>query len=128
MKKCTVIFCEDREECKRLCSFVKREGFKAVPVHELSSFISHLGDRQCLAAVIDLNARGIDNGKIRELTLKHPGVYFLGLTKHRLNPEFKESICYHIYACLTKPVDTDELVYWLRSIHEEDRDGRQHDQ
>lgn len=124
MNKCVVIFCEDREECKRLCSFLEGEGFSAIPTHGLTSFTDRLDKGQCLVAVIDLNARLVDNRKIRELTLKHPDIYFLGLTRHRLNPALKESICYHIYACLTKPVDTDELIYWLKSIYEDEQDQR----
>jgi hypothetical protein len=33
----------------------------------------------------------------------------------------RDSIRDHIYACLTKPIDPDELVYWLKCIREDDR-------
>jgi len=31
----------------------------------------------------------------------------------------KDAIRNHIYACLTKPVDMDEITYWLRCIRED---------
>jgi hypothetical protein len=45
----------------------------------------------------------------------------LCLSSARFHPELKESFLSHIYACLTKPIDPDELRYWLRSIQEDER-------
>jgi hypothetical protein len=42
--------------------------------------------------------------------------YVFGLSKILYNPELKEAICCHLFACLKKPVDSDELLYWLKSI------------
>ena len=44
--------------------------------------------------------------------------YFFCLSKHPFHPELQDAICYHIYACLNRPVDPDELFYFLRSINE----------
>jgi hypothetical protein len=34
----------------------------------------------------------------------------------------QEAMSKHIYVNLSKPVDADELIYWLRSICENDAD------
>jgi hypothetical protein len=57
---------------------------------------------------------------IRDLALKYPAVRFLCKSKDRFHPELKDAICYHIYACLTKPVDPDELLFWIKSIYDEE--------
>ncbi|MCK5196674.1 MAG: hypothetical protein KAQ71_22875, partial [Desulfobulbaceae bacterium] len=73
-----------------------------------------------LAIIIDIDSVAVDNRVIRELTVSYPEIYFLCTSKDRFHPELKDAICYHIYACLTKPVDPDELVYWLRSIYKDE--------
>ena len=45
---------------------------------------------------------------------------FLCTSKDRFHPELKDAICYHIYACLNKPVDPDEMVFWIKSIFDEE--------
>jgi hypothetical protein len=44
------------------------------------------------------------------------------MSSDRFHPELKDAICYHIYACLTKPLDYDELLYWLRCIEDNGND------
>jgi hypothetical protein len=87
---------------------------------ELESFLK---DKACKAVLMDIDSVPVNNRTIRELTIKHPGTYFLCTSKDRFHPELKDAICYHIYACLNKPVDPDELFYWLKSIYEEDADS-----
>jgi hypothetical protein len=63
-----------------------------------------------------IDAIDIDNRTIRDLTIRYPGVYFLCLSEDRFHPELREALCYHIYACINKPVDPSEIYFWLRSI------------
>lgn len=75
-----------------------------------------MADTSCNCVILDLDSIRIDNRTIRELTILYPHIYFLCMSKDRFHPELKDAICYHIYACLTKPLDYDELLYWLRCI------------
>ncbi len=119
MDKQIVVFDADEKQCQDLCGVLEKQHYQVRPIHSLPNLEEYLKGCACLVVIVDLNTTSIDNRVIRELTIKNPGVYFLGLTKHRLNPELKESICYHIYACLTKPFDPDELFYWLKCIFED---------
>lgn len=74
-----------------------------------------------LAAIIDLDSVAIDNRSIRDLALQFPTIPFLCISRERLHPELEDSIRDHIYACLAKPVDPDELNYWLKCIRQDDR-------
>jgi hypothetical protein len=44
------------------------------------------------------------------------------MSKNPFHPELKDAICYHIYACINRPIDPDELFYWLKSIDDDDDD------
>jgi len=35
----------------------------------------------------------------------------------------KDAICYHIYSCINKSVDPDELFYWLKCIYQDELDA-----
>ena len=56
---------------------------------------------------------------LRELAADFPATPFLCISRDRVHPELKDAIRNHIYACLTKPVDMDEITYWLRCIRED---------
>lgn len=121
-----VVVDANEEQCQQLCAVLEARHYRANPLYSFLDLERYLQGSACLVVVLDLNTLSLDNRVIRDLTIKNPGVYFLGLTKHRINPELKDAICYHIYACLTKPVDPEELVYWLRSIEEDDADIKNH--
>jgi len=111
-----VIASNDKDTCGKIAQIVQNGGY---PVIILCSFIDleiYLHDHECLITILDLGSLSVDNRQIKELALKHHSTYFLGLTEHRLNPELEESICYYLYACIAKPVDQEELLYWIRSI------------
>jgi DNA-binding NarL/FixJ family response regulator len=63
----------------------------------------------------------VDNRAIRELASEFPAVHFLCMSKDSFHPELQDAISRHIYACLSKPVDPEELFYWLKCIQEDDK-------
>jgi DNA-binding NtrC family response regulator len=119
-QKEVIVLDPDQDSCEELCALLKGTNYRSRPSHTLQDLEIVLNEGTCLVAILDLNMPSLDNRVVRELTLKNPNVYFLGLTRHRFNPELEESICYHVYACLTKPVDREELLYWLKSIYEDE--------
>jgi hypothetical protein len=76
-----------------------------------------------MAAILDLDSVTLDNRTIRRLTLEFPSVCFF-CTSHQFHPELKDAICYHLFACLRKPVDPDELHYFLECIRSNENDSR----
>ncbi len=118
LKKEIVVLDADKAQSGKLCALLKSRHYHATRVDSIRSLQRHLQEATCQVVMLDLDTVPIDNRIIRDLTIKYPGVCFLGLCQHRYNPELKEAICYHIYACINKPVDPDEIFYWLRSIYE----------
>jgi DNA-binding NtrC family response regulator len=112
------------EECREMCELLEQQHYKAIPLHSLAELEVCLEINDCMSVLMDIDSVSIDNRTIRELTIRHPEAYFLCTSKDRFHPDLKDAICYHIYACLNKPVDPDELFYWLRSIDEDDADPK----
>ncbi len=120
MKKKIIILDANQKSSAELCKIL---GTKSYPVSHgsgLSLLENDLATGQYVAVVLDIDTIPIDNRTIRELAIKYPAVRFLCTSKDRFHPELKDAICYHIYACLNKPVDPDELLFWIKSIYEED--------
>ena len=120
MKKKIVILDANQNSCGQLSDIINSKNYPFIKTQALSSLEDFLESDQYVAVVLDIDSVPVDNRTIRELALKYPGVRFLCTSKDRFHPELKDAICYHIYACLTKPVDPDELLFWIKSIYEEE--------
>lgn len=120
MKKYIVVVDADHIQCSRLCSLLEKKHYAANSIHSILELETNLNLCNCLAVILDIDSIPVDNRSIRDLALKYPGTRFLCTSKDRFHPELKDAICYHIYACLNKPVDPDELLYWIKSIYDED--------
>lgn len=110
----------DAESCQRLCETIEKRCFPATSLHSLFDLEDTIKKGGYLAIIIDIDSVAVDDRVIRELTVSYPEIYFLCTSKDRFYPKLKDAICYHIYACLTKPVDPDELIFWIKSIYEEE--------
>ena len=106
-----------------LCRMIEKRRLRSnicCDLEELQDCLSEC----CLAAILDIDKVPLDNRTIRELTLAHPGTCFFCTSKERFHPDLKDAICYHLFACLHKPVDPDELDYFLKCIIDENAESR----
>ncbi len=118
MGKTVVVLDSDKKECLELCSMIEEQSYTAAPIHSFPKMEDCIQKEECEVALMDIDSVPLDNRTIRKLTIKYPGVHFLCMSRDRHHPDLQEALCYHIYACIYKPVDPDELFYWLKSIHE----------
>jgi len=118
-----VVLDADKEQCGALCDLLKSRHYQATKIHSIPSLHEHLQGSACELVMLDIDTLPVDNRVIRDLTIKYPGVCFLGLCEHRYNPELREAICYHLYACINKPVDPDEIFFWLKDIYENEAEN-----
>ena len=122
MQKSILVVNTDKKQCRELCELIEKERYPVSALHSIQNLEKHLEEKKFQAVIIDIDSIPIDNRTVRKLTLKFPGIYFFCLSEKPFHPELKDAICYHIYACLNKPVDEDELFYFLRSIYENETD------
>jgi DNA-binding NtrC family response regulator len=118
----TILFMNaDPEESAGISFLLKEADFSTQSVISPSELQKKLKEAVFLAVIIDLDSVAIDNRSIRDLALQFPNIPFLCISRERLHPELEDSIRDHIYACLAKPIDPDELSYWLNCIRKDDR-------
>ena len=109
----------DVEESRELRKLLAESGYQMGLVNSLEGLKNSLLSTVFTAVLLDVDTIQVENRNIRDLVLKHPGVPFLCTSRDRFHPELKDAICYHIFACINKPVDPDELLYWLRCIRDD---------
>jgi DNA-binding NtrC family response regulator len=114
--KTVILISRASDELHEIRRTLEKNRYGAHVVEHIASLDQALTDVSADCVILDLDALDVDNPTIRKLTIQYPGIYFLCMSKNRFHPELKDAICYHIYACLTKPLDYDELLYWLRCI------------
>ena len=122
MKKGIVVVDADQDQCRRFCTLLEKDQYATIPLHSTRYLAANIRQSNCQAVIIDIDTVPVDNRTVRELTIKFPDVYFFCLSEQSFHPDLKDAICYHIYACINKPVDPDELFYFLRSIYENETD------
>jgi DNA-binding NtrC family response regulator len=120
MKKGLIVLDADKSSSHALSDMLTSRGYPATITPKLSFLEKLIKSNQFVAVIFDIDSVPVDNRTIRDLALKYPGLCFLCTSKNRFHPELKDAICYHIYACLNKPIDPDELIFWIKSIYEEE--------
>jgi DNA-binding NtrC family response regulator len=120
MQKKIVVLDSNNESRKELCKILETQQYLTAAIQSLPDLENLIQSEVYIAVIIDIDSVPVDNRTIRNLALTNPGVRFLCTSKDRFHPKLKDAICYHIYACLNKPVDPDELLYWIKSIFEEE--------
>jgi CheY-like chemotaxis protein len=78
----------------------------------------YLGESDCRAIILNLDNVSVTNKILRDLKRKNPLINIIGLSERQFHPELEEALREYISVCLAKPVDPDELTYWLRTIYE----------
>jgi DNA-binding NtrC family response regulator len=123
MNKKILIVDSDKKQCQWLCRTLEERQYETMPVYSLADLEVFIQELDTIVVILDIDTVAVDNRTIRELTLNNPGSYFLCLSKDRFHPELKDAICYHIYACINKPIAPDELFYLLESIFKDETSG-----
>ena len=119
MQPKVLIVNSDVEESRELWKLLAEAGYLIEPVNSLEGLKNSLRSTVFMAVLLNVDTIQVENRAIRDLVLKHPGIPFLCTSGDRFHPELKDAICYHIFACINKPVDPDELLYWLRCIRDD---------
>lgn len=106
----------DETEIDALRAVLERDNYLAIALTTLGDLEEKIQETASSVVILDLDTLPLDNRFIRHLKRQEEKIYIIGLSSRRFHPELQEAVSTHIYACLGKPVDNDELLYWLRSI------------
>jgi DNA-binding NtrC family response regulator len=117
MQQPILIIGADKSHCVELRNILEDDEHTIVcsdSIINLGTLIDRTG---CHVLILDLDALPIDNRVLRDLKRKNPRLSIIGLSARPFHPELKEAMADYIYACLCRPVDPDELIYWIKTIH-----------
>jgi DNA-binding NtrC family response regulator len=124
VKNTILVVSDNPEERLKLENQLVSEGYDAFLLDSLAAMEIQLKEKKYMAVIIDIDSIEVDNRTIRQLTLRYPETPLLCASFDKFHPELKDAICYHIYACLNKPIDPDELFYWLKCIQRDETESR----
>lgn len=108
----------DVQYCRKLCSLLEEASFPAAPLHSLEDLPEHLKKEQVGVLMVDLDNLPVNNTFFRSLKQQYPNLHILCLSSCTYHPGLEEAMGSHICASLAKPVNSEELFYWLRAISE----------
>lgn len=124
MHEPVVVVDSDENQCLQLCELLEAEHYKTTALNSLGSLEGALIENGCQIILFDLDTLPVDNRLFRDIKKMNPAVRIIGISSRPFHPELQEAMSKHIYVNLNKPVDGDELIYWLKSICENDADSR----
>jgi DNA-binding NtrC family response regulator len=108
----------DKQNCRELCALLKQAGVPVAPLYSLEDLPEHLRREQVAVLLVDLDTLPVNNNFFRSLKKQYPNLQILGLSSRTYHPGLEEAMASHIYASLAKPLNSEELFYWLKAISE----------
>ena len=108
----------DVQYCRELCALLEEANVTVAPLYSLEDLPEHLRKEQVGVLMVDLDNLPINNKFFRSLKKQYPNLHILCLSSRTYHPGLEEAMGLHICASLAKPVDSEELVYWLKAISE----------
>jgi DNA-binding NtrC family response regulator len=96
-------------------SILSQGPFAPCPLTSMEEIPRYMRGRSRGVLVVDLDTEPVTNAGLRALKKSHP-LTIIALSGENLHPGLEESLRHHIYACLRKPADPDELLYHLKSV------------
>ena len=118
MKTEIVIADADVKACRALNHVLKNRHFQTALKNSLKGLEKFLEKNSCRTIIIDLDTLPVNKRFFRELKRLFPMIHIIGLSEHSFHPELEEAISQHIFACVNKPVDPEEIIFLLKSINE----------
>ncbi len=111
-----VVVAADRQECLAIVALLTGLAYQTTPIYGLDDLEKHLQANPAGVVIFDLDTMPVDNQFFRVFKKRHPDICVLGTSSRSYHPGLEEALRSHIYACLAKPLDQEELLYWLKSI------------
>lgn len=110
-----VVHGSDKER-DELCSALRSHGFRVTKIHSLGDLKVRVRSSRFKTAILDLDSLPVTNRLFEEIRSSSPDLRVIGLSSRTFHPELREAMSTHISACLVKPLDLGELIYWLKDI------------
>ena len=124
MGDCICILSLDEQQSDELCSAIQERPFEVRVFQDLNGLLDHLANNDCVATIMDVDSVPATNRMIRQMKTQFSEVSIFFISERRLHPDLKDALSQHIYACLNKPLDPDELDFWLKCVRDNELTSR----
>ncbi len=121
MKKEVVVLDADQKQGNNLCRLLTDHQYETAPLSSLKALDDYLEQSECRALIMNLDNVAVSNKALRELKRKKPLINIIAVSERQFHPELEEALREYISVCLAKPVDTDELMYWLKTVFDNNK-------
>ena len=121
MEKEVLVLDPDERQSRNLRDLLTDHDYTTISMNSLVNMDQYIEENDCRALILNLDNVAVTNKIFRELKRKKPLLNIIALSKRQFHPELEEALREYISVCLAKPVDSDELVYWLKTIFENDQ-------
>lgn len=116
MKECVIVVTGDVEHLQELLKVLASVPYQVAECDSCSKLQVLISDCGASAVILDLDSVRVDNRFLKTLRTENPRIAILAVSSRKVHPELRESISSYILACLSKPIDAEELKFWLRTI------------
>jgi DNA-binding NtrC family response regulator len=113
-----VVIDADIQHGRQVCGLLQGLNYSVSLIHSLKDLEQELLKDPEVAVILDLDTVPVNNQFFRGLKKIHPQLHILGVSKLSYHPGLEEVIGSHLFACLVKPLDIEELCFMLKSISE----------
>lgn len=109
---------EDQRCCQYLCRILLEQNLLPFPLYSVLGLDEYIQRSKCFVVILDLKTLATHKRSLLSLITRNPGVFFLGLSESH-ESSLSDTVLgeQHSYRCLDKPVDAQELLFLLKSIH-----------
>ena len=119
MHESIVVVAAEPEQYRTISAILEPNHYRTAILDSLCDLSKNIREGSYHAVILDLDSLPIDNRSIRELRKQNPEVPIIGLSSRTFHPELQEAMSLYISACLAKPLNPDELIYWVKSIFQD---------
>ncbi len=113
-----VVVSADEHNCQEICALLEKANIPVAPLYSAEVLADHLSREPVAVLIVDLDTLPVDNRFFRSLKKQYPKMNILCLSSRTHHPGLEESMGLHICASLTKPLNSEELFYWLKALAE----------
>jgi DNA-binding NtrC family response regulator len=113
-----IVVVGERRQAQDCLGVLSTLNYSGVLLPSLSELESRLELSPEVAVILDLDSVRPEVQFLRQLRKRYPRLHLMGISSRAYHPGLEEVIGSHLYACLVKPLDVEELGFWLKTIAE----------
>ncbi|MEW6349704.1 MAG: response regulator [Thermodesulfobacteriota bacterium] len=95
---------------------LEQQGYVVVRAGSPEELELRVSEADCLAVLVDLDLTTLGSSFFKRVRHLQPHLSVLTMSGQAFHPELKEAMTHHICACLRKPLDREELLFWLKAV------------